>query len=133
MVYNKYIAYWPSTKCKVNMLFCEVDISMDCTESKGYICYTRYYFSTEKFLGRFDIDEFYIYRTFYHHRNFLLRHILQKTKLFLEFWFNKTFERDHFGYSMFIMISVIRCKYVILSEIHVTFKCYLLLNVYTSL
>ena len=41
--------------------------------------------------------------------------------------------RDQFGYSMFIMINVIQCKYFILSEIHVTFKCDLFLNVYMLL
>ena len=33
------IAYRQSKKFEVNMLFYKVDISMDCTESIGYICY----------------------------------------------------------------------------------------------
>lgn len=33
------IAYQPSTKYKVDILFYEVDLSMDCTEYKGYFCY----------------------------------------------------------------------------------------------
>ena len=40
----------PSTKCEVDMLIYEVDISLNCTESKARL-HLLYYFKTDEILG----------------------------------------------------------------------------------